>query len=87
MQLPGREIRVRAGDVVEATLTNRLPADTTIHWHGVALRNDRMASQHSRRRPSLPVAASFTGSSLTPRALTGFTRTPGCSSTAACMHR
>lgn len=38
--LPGREIRVGAGDVIEAELANRLPGDTSIHWHGVALRND-----------------------------------------------
>ncbi|KWX01180.1 copper oxidase [Carbonactinospora thermoautotrophica] len=39
-ELPGREIRVRKGDVIEATLVNQLPAETTIHWHGLALRND-----------------------------------------------
>ena len=38
--LPGKEIRVRAGDIIRAELTNRLPVDTTIHWHGLALRND-----------------------------------------------
>jgi FtsP/CotA-like multicopper oxidase with cupredoxin domain len=38
--LPAREIRVRAGDVIEARLVNHLPADTSIHWHGIALRND-----------------------------------------------
>ncbi|MFD8495807.1 multicopper oxidase family protein [Amycolatopsis sp. NPDC059657] len=38
--LPGKEIRVRAGDTVHAELTNRLPASTSIHWHGLALRND-----------------------------------------------
>jgi FtsP/CotA-like multicopper oxidase with cupredoxin domain len=38
--LPGHEIRVRAGDLVEARLVNRLPADTSVHWHGLALRND-----------------------------------------------
>lgn len=38
--LPGKEIRVRAGDTLRAELTNRLPVDTTIHWHGIALRND-----------------------------------------------
>lgn len=37
---PGREIRVKAGEVVRATLANRLPEQTTIHWHGLALRND-----------------------------------------------
>lgn len=38
--LPGREIRVRTGDVIEARLVNQLPADATVHWHGLALRND-----------------------------------------------
>lgn len=38
--VPGRPIRVRAGEVVRATLVNRLPEHTTIHWHGLALRND-----------------------------------------------
>ena len=38
--LPGRPIRVTAGEVVRATLANQLPTHTTIHWHGLALRND-----------------------------------------------
>ena len=38
--LPGREIRASRGDVIEARLVNRLPSDTTVHWHGLALRND-----------------------------------------------
>jgi len=38
--LPGTQIRVRAGDVIRAEVTNRLPVDTTIHWHGLAVRND-----------------------------------------------
>ncbi|MGF7235834.1 MAG: multicopper oxidase family protein [Frankia sp.] len=38
--LPGGAIRVRKGDVVEAVVTNGLPEATTMHWHGVALRND-----------------------------------------------
>lgn len=38
--IPGPEVRVRAGDVLRATLRNRLPDETTIHWHGIALRND-----------------------------------------------
>lgn len=36
----GREIRLNAGDELRARLTNRLAAPTTIHWHGLALRND-----------------------------------------------
>ncbi|MFC9994232.1 multicopper oxidase family protein [Nocardia sp. NPDC127526] len=39
-QLPGREIRIRKGEVLRAELTNGLPAPTTVHWHGIALRND-----------------------------------------------
>jgi len=39
-QIPGPEIRVRRGQVLEALLVNRLPAETTVHWHGVAIRND-----------------------------------------------
>jgi FtsP/CotA-like multicopper oxidase with cupredoxin domain len=39
-RLPGPPIRVKAGEVVRATLNNQLPASTSVHWHGVALRND-----------------------------------------------
>jgi FtsP/CotA-like multicopper oxidase with cupredoxin domain len=39
-RLPGRELRVTAGDTLEAVLVNHLPAPTTAHWHGLALRND-----------------------------------------------
>jgi multicopper oxidase len=39
-QLPGPAIRARKGDVIRAVLANRLPDSTTIHWHGIALRND-----------------------------------------------
>jgi len=38
--LPGPLLRARAGDRLRIDLTNQLPADTTVHWHGVALRND-----------------------------------------------
>jgi FtsP/CotA-like multicopper oxidase with cupredoxin domain len=38
--LPGAPIRVRRGEVVEARLDNRLPTETSVHWHGLALRND-----------------------------------------------
>ena len=39
-KLPGVPIRVKTGEVIRATLQNRLPEPTTIHWHGLALRND-----------------------------------------------
>ena len=39
-QLPGPATRVNRGDVLRADLRNGLPQPTTIHWHGIALRND-----------------------------------------------
>lgn len=39
-RLPGREIRVTSGDLLTVRLRNDLPATTSIHWHGLALRND-----------------------------------------------
>jgi FtsP/CotA-like multicopper oxidase with cupredoxin domain len=38
--LPGKEIRVTAGDTLALTLANHLPDSTSMHWHGIALRND-----------------------------------------------
>lgn len=38
--VPGPEIRVRAGDELRVRFVNDLPESTTVHWHGLALRND-----------------------------------------------
>ncbi|MGV0069692.1 multicopper oxidase family protein [Mycobacterium colombiense] len=38
--IPGPVIRARIGDEVEVTVSNRLDHPTSVHWHGVALRND-----------------------------------------------
>lgn len=35
---PGPTLRATAGDLLRVTLDNQLPADTTVHWHGVRLR-------------------------------------------------
>ncbi|MEU6378738.1 multicopper oxidase family protein [Streptomyces sp. NPDC046909] len=39
---PGKEIRLSVGDTLVAELSNQLPGrtSTSIHWHGIALRND-----------------------------------------------
>lgn len=37
--VPGPLIRAKAGDFLRLTLDNQLPADTSIHWHGIRLRN------------------------------------------------
>ncbi|WP_055563756.1 multicopper oxidase family protein [Streptomyces atriruber] len=39
-RLPGKEVRVTAGDTLALTLANHLPRATSLHWHGIALRND-----------------------------------------------
>ncbi|MDT0494105.1 multicopper oxidase family protein [Streptomyces griseus] len=39
-RLPGREVRVTAGETLDLTLANHLPQPTSMHWHGLALRND-----------------------------------------------
>ncbi|HET8660863.1 MAG TPA: multicopper oxidase family protein [Micromonosporaceae bacterium] len=37
---PGPLVRARAGDVVRVDVANGLPVGTSVHWHGIALRND-----------------------------------------------
>lgn len=39
-QVPGPEIRLAAGDTLKATVVNKLPQPLSMHWHGIALRND-----------------------------------------------
>ncbi|MGE0170736.1 multicopper oxidase family protein [Nocardioides sp.] len=36
---PGPLIRATAGDLLRIRVENELPADTSVHWHGIALRN------------------------------------------------
>ncbi|MFD8302846.1 multicopper oxidase domain-containing protein [Streptomyces sp. NPDC059690] len=38
--VPGPEIHADVGDVLRARVVNRLSEPLTIHWHGIALRND-----------------------------------------------
>jgi FtsP/CotA-like multicopper oxidase with cupredoxin domain len=39
-QAPGPLIRAKVGDVLRVDVHNQLPVATSVHWHGVALRND-----------------------------------------------
>lgn len=39
-RVPGKELRVRVGKPVTVRLENALPADTTVHWHGLQIAND-----------------------------------------------
>ncbi|MEP6816795.1 MAG: multicopper oxidase domain-containing protein, partial [Marmoricola sp.] len=36
---PGPLIRANAGDMLRIRVHNQLPTDTSVHWHGIALRN------------------------------------------------
>jgi multicopper oxidase len=38
--VPGPEIRLKQGESFRAAVRNRLPEDTTIHWHGVPVPNE-----------------------------------------------
>jgi len=37
--VPGPELRFRQGERLRVALSNLLPADTTVHWHGIRLPN------------------------------------------------
>ncbi|MFF2731454.1 multicopper oxidase family protein [Streptomyces sp. NPDC058008] len=58
-RLPGEAIRVTAGDTLELALANHLPQATTMHWHGLALRND-MDGVPALTQPSVEAGADFT---------------------------
>ena len=57
--VPGPTIRVTAGDVVRARVVNQLSAPLTVHWHGIALRNDMDGVPDLTQAPIAP-GASFT---------------------------
>jgi multicopper oxidase len=49
--IPGTEIRVTEGDTLRARVLNRLPADTTIHWHGLPVPNAMDGVPHITQPP------------------------------------
>jgi FtsP/CotA-like multicopper oxidase with cupredoxin domain len=38
--VPGKPLRATAGDRVQVAVRNDLPESTSVHWHGLAIRND-----------------------------------------------
>ncbi|MCT9082817.1 multicopper oxidase family protein [Streptomyces fulvoviolaceus] len=58
-ELPGKEVRVTAGDTLALTLANHLPDATSLHWHGLALRND-MDGVPGLTQPPVKPGAEFT---------------------------
>ena len=49
--VPGPEIRVTEGDTLRVKVLNRLPADTTIHWHGLPVPNAMDGVPHITQPP------------------------------------
>jgi FtsP/CotA-like multicopper oxidase with cupredoxin domain len=56
--VPGPLIRANVGDELEVVLTNQLDTPTSMHWHGIALRNDMDGAEPAT--PNVPAGQSFT---------------------------
>ena len=52
--VPGPEIRLRQGDRVRVVIDNRLPEDTTTHWHGVRVPNAMDGAAYVTQPPIQP---------------------------------
>jgi FtsP/CotA-like multicopper oxidase with cupredoxin domain len=53
-RVPGPEIRVRQGERLRVVVENRLPEDTTVHWHGIRLPNAMDGVPHVTQKPIAP---------------------------------
>jgi multicopper oxidase len=56
--IPGPLIRANVGDELAVTVANRLNHPTSVHWHGIALRNDMDGVQPAT--PNINAGADFT---------------------------
>ncbi|BBZ71986.1 multicopper oxidase family protein [Mycobacterium paraseoulense] len=56
--IPGTPIRARIGDELVVTVSNRLDRPTSVHWHGIALRNDMDGAAPAT--PNIPAGQDFT---------------------------
>lgn len=57
--IPGPEIRVRQGSRLRIAFENRLPQETTIHWHGVRVPNAMDGVPHLTQPPVPPGGTFF----------------------------
>jgi FtsP/CotA-like multicopper oxidase with cupredoxin domain len=55
--VPATTIRATAGDTVRARVRNELPFETSVHWHGLALRNDMDGVPRATQAAIAPDAA------------------------------
>lgn len=58
-RLPGKEVRVTAGETLSLSLANNLPQDTSLHCHGISMRNDMDGVPGVTQQPIRP-GAEFT---------------------------
>ncbi len=65
--LPAATIRATQGDLIRARVVNDLPDATTVHWHGLALRNDMDGAPHLTQDP-IPSKSEFTYEFVAPNA-------------------
>jgi multicopper oxidase len=56
--IPGPLIRANIGDELAITVRNRLSEPTSVHWHGIALRNDMDGVEPAT--PNIPAGRDFT---------------------------
>jgi FtsP/CotA-like multicopper oxidase with cupredoxin domain len=52
--VPGPEIRLRQGETLRVKVDNRLPQDTTVHWHGIRLPNAMDGAAYVTQPPIQP---------------------------------
>ena len=58
-QVPAKEIRIRKGQTFRAPVTNNLPQETSVHWHGLAIPNN-MDGVPVLTQPPIPPGGNFT---------------------------
>jgi FtsP/CotA-like multicopper oxidase with cupredoxin domain len=52
--VPGPEIRLRQGEALRVAVENRLPEDTTVHWHGLRIPNRMDGAPYVTQSPIQP---------------------------------
>ncbi|GAA0034047.1 multicopper oxidase family protein [Brevibacterium metallidurans] len=65
-EIPAPVIRMTRGDRLKATVRNDLPEETTVHWHGLALRNDMDGVPGVTQDP-IPAGGSYTYDFIAPQ--------------------
>jgi multicopper oxidase len=66
-EVPAKEIRVRKGQLLRAPVTNKLPQETTVHWHGLAVPNE-MDGVAVLTQPAIAPGGSFNYEFVVPEA-------------------